>query len=516
MKRATLIAWAVLRLPMLALAVYILRYQLLEMWEKAIGLEHTVAYMVYFLSTASTRAILYLFGAAALGAVIWLARKAGNTWKAKYLLAVAGAFILVFISFTFLFLVPNAFARTAAVGALFAVNTIPTEWFSKRITASKILSALLLAGVGLVEALIPQVYLHWIADRVPNEKSKIAWEKFSPLAGVLIAPLFWVFLLTPFDNQRIITLGEKLHPEPAVEEFAEGDFNWIEFNASRQELYVVGLDTNFILAYDVNHLDTPPRRSKTPIDKTQSFAFNPDRQEIYSYNIVTRELLYFDTTELKLIRTIPVPGMATGDVWINWNPVTDSITIANETDKDDGISFYHIDRESGEFLPGDPLTNTPATYVVFHPQKPWLYFNSLRDTDLSAWDMRDSRIVLQTETSPRTERMVFDTSHNEVLVASMVEGAVLRYDAETLEYRGKIRTSPGDRTLAFDPQRNLLLTGNFIDNRVRVVDLSTYQVIESYYIGPWIRTLALDVENGIAYVSTIRGLFKLSYAAPQP
>lgn len=509
-----MIAWAILRLPMLALAVYLLRYQLLEIWEKTIGLEHTVAYMVYLLSTVSTRALLYLIGAAALGMVIWLARKAGKTGMAIYLLAIAGAFILVHISFSFLFLASNAFARTAAVAALFAINTLPTEWFSKRITASKILSAFLLVGVGLVEALIPQVYLHWLVDRVRHEKKEIVWMKYSPLAGVLIAPLFWVFLLTPFDNQRIITLGERLHPDPAVEKFSEGDFNWIELNPARQELYVVGLDTNFILAYDVNHLDAPPRRSKTPIDKTQSFAFNPDRQEIYIYNIITRELLYFDAVELKLIRAIPVPGMATGDVWINWNPITDSITIANETDKQDGISFYQIDRESGEFLPGDPLTNTPATYVVFHPQKPWLYFNSLRATDLSAWDMREAEIVLQTQTSPRTERMIFDANHNEVLVASMVEGAVLRYDADTLEYKGKIDTSPGDRTLAFDPQRNVLLTGNFIDNRVRVVDLGAYQVIESYYIGPWIRTIALDVENGAAYVSTIRGLFKVSYAAP--
>jgi 6-phosphogluconolactonase (cycloisomerase 2 family) len=329
-----------------------------------------------------------------------------------------------------------------------------------------------------------------------------------------MAPLFWVFLLTPFDNQRIITLGEKLHPEPAVEKFAHGDFNWIEFNPARRELYVVGLDTNFILAYNVDQIDSPPRKSKTPIDKSQSFAFNLDRQEIYIYNIVTRELLYFDAIELKLIRSISVPGMATGDVWINWNPVTDSITIADETDKEDGISFYHIGRENGNFLPGDPLTDIPATYITFHPSRPVLYFNSLRSTDLSAWDMDKAQITVQTQTSPRTERMTFDTNQGELLVASMVEGAILRYDAETLEFKGKIKTSPGDRTLAFDQKRNLLLTGNFIDNHIRVVDLNTHQIIESYYIGPWIRTITLDVENGVAYVSTIRGLFKLIYAAP--
>lgn len=511
MKRATLIAWTVLRLPLLALALYMTRYQLLDLWEKTIGLEHTVAYAVYFLSTLATRSLLYIGGAAVLAIIF-----AASTWLAKtengiFILRVLGAFAIVFVSFAFLLIAPNPVVRALIVTALFAVNTVPAEWLSKGFTTSKGVTAFLMAGVGLVEALIPQTYMYWLGETLQIGNR---WRRFTPLAGVLVAPLFWIFILTPVDNQRIITLGSKLHPEPAVEKFTDGDFNWIEFNPVRSEVYVVGLDTNFILAYDADNLNAPPRRSKTPIDKTQSFAFNPERQEIYIYNIVTRELLYFDAAELKPTRSIPIPGMATGDVWINWNQVTDSITIADETDKEDGISFYHVDRESGTFLPGEPLTTTPATYVVFHPQKPLLYFNSLRSTDLSAWDMEDSEIVLHTKTSPRTERMIFDTNQNELLVASMVEGAVLRYDADTLELKGKIKTSPGDRTLAFDPKRNLLLTGNFINNRVRVVDLNTYKITATYYLGPWIRTITLDVENGVAYISSIRGLFKLTYATP--
>lgn len=511
MKRATLIAWTVLRLPMLALVLYLARYSLLDLWEKTIGLEHTVGYAVYFLSTFQTRVLLYLGGAAALGVILMSSTMLAGTEKGGFVLRVAGVFLVVLVSSAYLFIVSNALPRALIVTALFALNALPVGWLSNRTGSTKGIGAFLLAGVGLVEALIPQIYFHWLGDRLQIEKR---WMKFSPLAGVLVAPLFWIFILTPVDNQRIITLGSRLHPEYAVEKFADGDFNWIEFNPARRELYVVGLDTNFIIAHDVDDLDAAPRKSKSPIDKTQSFAFNPERQEIYIYNIVTRELLYFDTAELKLTRSIPVPGLATGDVWINWNPVTDSITIADETDKADGLSFHHIDRESGTILPGEPLTDIPATYVVFHPQKPLLYFNSLRSTDLSAWDMRNSEIVLQTQTSPRTERMVFDSNRNELLVASMVEGAVLRYDADTLELKGKIKTSPGDRTLAFDPKRNLLLTGNFIDNRVRVVDLTTQEITESYYLGPWIRTIALDVENGVAYISSIRGLFKLTYAGP--
>lgn len=514
MKREYLTAWAILRLPLLFFVLYLLRYQLLEIWEATVGLEHTVGYMVYHLSTFQTRTLLYAGGAAALLLVAWFAGKLAKTESGKYLLALAGAAAIVYFSFAFLLLVPSAPIRTAAVTGFLALNTLPYEWLSKRISSIKALGVFLLAGVGLAEAFVPQAYILWLANRIQRGNDINPWSERSRLAGFLIAPLFWVFLLTPYDNHRIVTLGEKLHPEPAVEKFAEGDFNWIEFNAARRELYAVGIGTNFILAYDVDRLDAPPRKSRTSIDKTQSFAFNPVRQEIYVYNNVTRELLYFDAAGMNLTRSIPVPGMATGDVWINWDPVTDSITIASETDREDGISFYLIDRESGEFLPGDPLTTTPATYIVFHPQKPILYFNSLRGTDLSAWDMDKAQIVLQTQTSPRTERMVFDTDSNELLVASMVEGAVLRYDAETLGFKGKIKTGPGDRTLAIDPKRNLMLTGNFIDNRVRVVDLNTHEIVAAYYLGPWIRTITLDVENGVAYVSSIRSLFKLTYAAP--
>lgn len=509
MKRVIPIAWATLRLPLLALTVYLLRYRLLDIWEKNIGLEHTVGYAVYLLSSASTRATLYIAAAAALGIVLWLSGRLGRTDAEKFLYALAGAFVSAYISFSILLIVPNVFLRAAMVTVLFALNTLPAEWLEKLIASSKALNAFILAGVGFAEALTPQIYVHWLAARA---QKKIARTKYSALAGVFIVPFFWVFLLTPFDNQRIITFGEKLHPEPAVQKFAEGDFNWIEFNPVRKELYVVGLDTNFVLAYNADDLTAAPRRSKTPIDKTQSFAFNPDRQEIYIYNNITHELLYFDLPDLKLIHSIPAPDMATGDVWVVWNRQTDSIIISSETDLSDGESFIMLDRNSGEILAHLPPPLIPRAFILSRPEKPILYFNSFSDTYLISWDMENYKIINKIQTQPRTDRMAYDPSDREILVASALEGAILRYDADTLDFKGKIKTSPGDRTLALDPKRNLLLTGNFIDNRVRVVDLSTREVAKTFYLGPWIRTIALDVENGVAYVSSIRGLFKLTYA----
>ncbi|MDO8752387.1 MAG: hypothetical protein Q7J80_00720 [Anaerolineales bacterium] len=82
-----------------------------------------------------------------------------------------------------------------------------------------------------------------------------------------------------------------------------------------------------------------------------------------------------------------------------------------------------------------------------------------------------------------------------------------------MEFKSKIKTSLGDRTLTIDPQRNLLLVGNFVNNRMQVIGLNTNKTVASFYIGPWIRTISLDVERGIAYISTVQNLFKISYVS---
>lgn len=267
-----------------------------------------------------------------------------------------------------------------------------------------------------------------------------------------------------------------------------------------------------MLAFDTEHLDQPPRRSKTDIGKTQSFAFNPDLQELYIYKADARELLYLDALTLKSFRSVPIPELSPGDVLVNLQRGTDSITIASEADLETGIHFMMIDRSSGDIIATLPLPLIP-TNVAFHPEQDILYFNSFRDTYLISWGLNSHEVLQNVETSSRTDRLIFSASTSEVLVASPLEGVILRYDAQSLEFKGKIKTSLGDRTLTIDPQRNLLLVGNFINNRMRVINLNTYEPVASFYIGAWIRTIALAVERGIAYVSSVRNLFKVKYVS---
>ncbi len=520
MKKSGLTIWVYLRLPILAAGLYLFRFQIAAFIEKYYGLGTAMEFAVFSASTFWTRFIIYLACVSALTLGTWLVKKWTAPELLSYILLLIGAFIAIYFSFVFIFLTPNPLIKTSVVTIILAVNTMPEKWLTEWMPRSGLMNLFFLAGVGGCEAFFPQAYIFWLVDKFQAGNSIKKW---SWLSGVMIAPLFWIFLLTPYDNQRILMLGEKLHASRAVEKFAQGDFNWIEFNAEHRLLYAVGRGTNFLLAFDTEQLDQSPRRSKTNIGKTQSFAFNPGLQELYIYKADTRELIYLDALTLEAFRSVPVADPSTlplvagqrlspGDVWVNWQSRTDSITIASEADLEIGTPFVMIDRTSGDIIATMPLPLIP-TNVAFHPDQDILYFNSFRDTYLISWNMNSHKVIQRAETSPRTDRLVFSAGTSEVLVASPLEGAILRYDGQTLEFKGRIKTSLGDRTLTIDPQRNLLLVGNFINNQMQVIDLETYEPVASFYIGPWIRTIALDVERGIAYVSTVRNLFKVKYVS---
>jgi len=509
MKKSGLTIWVLLRLPILAAGMYLFRFQIATFVDDAFGSGTAIDFAVFSASTFWTRFLIYLTCVIALVSGAWLVKKwvASDFWG--YTLILVGAFSVIYFSFAFLLLTTNPLLKTSLVTLILAANTLPMKWLTKWALKSKLMNIFFLTCVGWCEAFFSQAYIFWLLEKF---QAGCSIKKWSWLSGVLIAPLFWLFLLTPYDNQRIITLGEKLHVSSEVEIFAQGEFNWIEFNTEHKLLYAVGRGTNFLLAFDTEHLDQPPRRSKTDIGKTQSFAFNPDLQELYIYKADARELLYLDALTLEGFRSVPIPELSPGDVWVNWQRGTDSITIASEADLETGTPFVMIDRANGDIIATLPLPLIP-TNVAFHPEQDILYFNSFRDTYLVSWDLNSHEVLQNIETSPRTDRLIFSASTSEVLVASPLEGVILRYDAQSLEFKGKIKTSLGDRTLTIDPQRNLLLVGNFVNNRMQVIDLNTYEPVASFYIGAWIRTIALDVERGVAYVSSVRNLFKVKYVS---
>lgn len=508
LKQAWVFTWAAVRLPLLALAVYLFRYQIVEWFEDSIGFTGRMDFFVFTVSTLSTRLILLLACSAALGFWYWLTTKLNlSSWK-HYALWLGAAFIGIYISFEYLFLASHAPSRTAIVTALLAVNTFPYEWVSKRVNSGTAINLFFLSGIGLVEIFFPQSYIVWLANhsRRENPIKKWTW-----LSGISIAALFWVFLFVPYDNQRVFTLTERLHADPAVQKFAPGIYNWVELNPEHDLLYVVGRGTNFLLAFDVNDLEKPPLRSREDIGKTQSFGFNPALQEIYVYKADSKELLYMDALTLDVLRSVTVPDLSPGDVWIRWLDLNDTIVLSSESDAEIGIPLYVFDRESGNIIASLPFPVYPTEFA-FHSQKPLMYFSSFKATYFAVWDLKKYAITKQVEIPPRTDRMIFSEKTNEVWLAAPLSGEILRYDADTLENSGGIKGMIGDRTLTLDTERDLLFIGNFLNGRLTIIDPATGTPIERHYLGPWIRTIALDMESGIAYVSTVRGLFQVKYA----
>jgi len=511
LNRKWVFLWAAVRLPLLALGIYLLQYQFLNLFEWVVNYLGNVDFLVFVASTSTTRLMLAFIFFSGLAFWYWLAGKLNLSLSLQYAAALTGACLGIYASFLYLLRIPDATIETLFLVALLALNTLPSSWLERLLTSNRGIHVLALTGVGLMEVLFPQTYLLWLGHPWNNENpiKKWAW-----LSGVFIASLVWVFVFIPYDNQRIFTLAERLHADPAVSKFMDGSYNWVELNPEHPLLYAVGRSTNHLLAFDINHLEQPPLQSPRDIGKTQSFGFNPNQQEIYVYESETRRLLYMDALTLEILREVPVPDLAPGDVWIRWLPMSNNIILSSEADKEIGVPLCVFDRDSGDIVTTLPFPTYPTEFA-FHTQKPLMYFSSFKDTYLAVWDMEKYEITKQIEVPARTDRIIYSEKYNEVWLTTPLKNAILRFDADTLDSSGRIKSRFGVRTLAIDNQRNLILAGNFINNRLDVIDPETGRRISSYYLGPWIRTITLDTKSGNAYVSTARGLFKVVYIKAQ-
>ncbi|MCB9144354.1 MAG: WD40 repeat domain-containing protein [Anaerolineales bacterium] len=503
-----ILLWAAIRLPVLAITAYIFRYSLISWIENTFSFFGSMLFLVFTVSTLPARLAVLFIAATGFSVFYLILEKISVSPFVKYFIFLIGIFAGVYFSFTYLFLVPSAISKAALITVLFALNAMPYEQVSKSLKAQKWTNPFFLASIGIAEALFPQTYILWLINII-GAKSVI--QKWAWTSGIVTATSIWIMLFVPYDNQRILTLTEHLYANPSVEKFSTSAFNWIELNPAHQTLYAVGRGTNFLLSFDTANLNIPPERSHEDIGKTQSFGFNPKRQELYVYKGATHELLYMDALTKNILNRIPVPNLSPGDVWVRWIPLNDTIILSSEADSETGIPLYVFERDTGEIVASMDFPVIPTAYLLAHPKKPLLYFNSFKDPYFAVWDMETQQLIEEVQITPRTDRMVFLERENEIWIASPMEGAILRYDASTLNAKGFIRSSFGVRTLAVDPERNLLITGNFLNGRITVQDLNTEKKTASYYLAPWIRTIELDTVNGYAYISTLQGLFQVKY-----
>jgi hypothetical protein len=302
-----------------------------------------------------------------------------------------------------------------------------------------------------------------------------------------------------------------LFPDPAVQLFTRGNFNGLELDLEQRLLYTAGFGVNYLQVYNLDALDQPARQSPIETGYAQGFGYNPVDRELYVYHQAAQQLLVLDATSLDFKKTIELPQLSPGDAWVVWDRFSNKIIIASEADEQRGFPFVVIDRTSGAIAA--TLDLEPGC-IYLDPGAPRLYMSFFRrNRELIVYDTQALQIVKRVPVDRRLDRMMLVTTEgeSELLAPSAIDSAILRFEADSLEFKGSIPSLFGARAIAVDPARHLLLSGSLVTNMLEVIDLNSQTRLASYYIGPWLRTISLDSEAGVAYISTHEGLFKVQY-----
>jgi hypothetical protein len=448
-------------------------------------------WVISFFSTIPERVLLFFLCALALGASFFLTRCVRSSLL---------QFLLPVLTSCVLFL------------GLYAVFPFHKHTFPRNHPVAVVLSLTLITA-------IERWRLRLGGDKA--EAKEIGRRITAWLPTVIVVPALAVLLL---DGWSLMGLAKRLHADRAVRQFASWNLGGLAVDAKLGTLFANGMHTNHLLAYDLNALNEPPRVSPVEVGWAEYFEYNSRDQEIYVYNWRASALLILDVTTLAMKKSVAGLNLSDGDVWIVFDRHTDSIILMAEdvwpsrepAPTDDGTKtpIVVVDRSSGKLLYRmrwcEGLCN-PGSGLM-HPSKPILY---LGFTDMVlAYDTRARKVVARTTAGYRwMDGMALTPEGDELLVATPVYSAVLRFDADTLEYRGRIAAGLGVRTLYVDVERKLLLTGSLLTNMLEVIDLKTNARLAKYWVAPWLRVIQADTSGGAAFVSSSEGLFRVDYLA---
>ena len=519
MRERSIIIWAVLRLPLLLLFIIPFVPKIVTYIEEDF-IGHSELYFRYT-STIPLRIQIglgYIFVITCFYLVMnTLLRNPKNkisptTATALFLLLISFVLIGLFTSIVYFYQVLLLLFLFVPLNLLLP-KTRFSSWI-QRGPAHQISDIFFSIVIIISEILLFRPFSIWLKVKTEQQNylKNNPYNLFShPIARIVFTAIICsIFLMFSFGTKQMIILGARLFSDPSLQVIIPGDYNGLVLDKANNTLFVSGHDTNHILAFDLTDFTQDPRQSSETTDFTQSFAFNPADQELYFYDQSTSNLVILDTNTLKLKEKFNIPPLSPGDVWIAWDKHTDQIVISSEAiNRRKDVPMVIVNRRNGEF----DQSREHASNILLNPDQPILYLASfLWTNELRVYDLVSHKVINRVSTNSRSNRMEFDPKNNELLIALPYKSAVLRYDKDTLEYKGKIKTMFGVRSLALDPERNLLLTGGLVTNVIDVIDLDTYQRIDRIYIGPWARTIVLDTETGDAYASTIEKVVKFHYS----
>ena len=514
-----LLIWAVARLPLLALVLAIFSDEFINVLDSFVGLHDLTVWAIYFITTLRERFLLWLIFSLVTGVSLVLSSIASSR-ALQFSLPVAVSFVsvLLLVNLTPGFdsaVTPKDLAFAAVICAILAINTLPTAWLSGLIQGHRgLFNLVFVLGMGVSEILFPKPFVLWLRDRrmhsgdLPNRKARLLSDW---MAALVTVPALAVL---PLTSKNLTEFSRILHRDKAVWMFFKGDLNGLDFNRELGVLYANGHGFNHVLAFRILSLDRSPQQSRAETFRAQGLFYNPQGKELYVYNRREQAILILDGVTLELNDRIKIPDLSPGDCWVVWDKFSDNIIVCSEADGRTGVPCVAVNRTRKQVA---AVFQVQMGSVLLHPNQPLLYLSGfLRDSELFVYNTQLHQIVNRVQISPRLDRMACDRSNQELLVASPLHSRVLRFDEDSLQFKGKFKAPFGVRTLAIDERRNLLLCGSLATNELEVIDIKTHKVLADYYLGPWLRTICLDEENGVAYVTSNGGIYRVEYLSRFP
>ena len=370
------------------------------------------------------------------------------------------------------------------------------------------------AGVG-VEALLPRPFLLWIrrdhADGRPKAESP-AWFRIVPGAGLAAAA---VAAFAPYPT--MMRVGQSLFMSPHAE-FAFGpqfhdessyDVSDMARNPATGDIFMCGdsqLSPKMLPAGRGPAIDT-----RIAVAGNEFCKFSGTLSKFVAFNNDSDELLLVDPKRFAVERRLRLENLPYGEVLLAIHPRLSLFAVASENEGGKGggpdIRIVDLDR-----LQDIRQIYSPTGHMITDPERPVIYTNHFaKNLGIRAHDMRTGRLIGRSPRFGRSDRMTFDSARDEILATSVEAGQIWRFDARTLKPKIPIDTVFGARGLAIDASRDLLLVSSFLTNQVDVIDLKTGRSLRRYRLGSWLRDIMVLSDEGVAYVASRYGVYRLNY-----
>jgi hypothetical protein len=477
-----------------------LREPIIDLLEGVLNIWWITAFVISLASTPLTRFLVAIEATVVFLVILKVGEKIGG-WKGYFIaLAISGA--ACFVAAGVLWGGP---LLALVVICLLVSNCAPMSLLTRIGLNEARLNRLILIPPGISEVYFAGRYITWISAKVRGETPKHT-EEPRKLPGAILAALALAGLCPPYslmDTERLMRGGSD------VRMFARGDFNGLAYDSSRNRLLATGHGTATVLSYDASNLGAEPRTAGALSGGAQGLYLNADRDEIYVFSAPQRVIQVFDASTLGLTEIIPAWNISPGDSWVAYEPITNSLIVSSEADKQNGRPLLVFNRGTHSVV---DIRNEEAGNILVSPDAPIVYMSFFRRVrGVYAYDLQKRAIIARARTSGRLDRMAWDSKRGELLVTAPAEGLVYRFDAKTLESKGSFKGIFGVREIAVDQKNDCILLGSLANGKVALMGLADHKIKRSWYLGPWLRSMVVVPSRGIAFVSSQTALFELRY-----